>query len=138
MLVERHLGPGILIGTYLANCLISAATTATAHRKIGYRKVMQRGRISNTNGNFTLFLTTFFTGLAPSYAIYQGRSMASTFFFYYLLVFYGLLFFTQHLSLFPSEKNKHVMTASNHNETHYAAVALGALLSLALKGRVRR
>ena len=94
MLVERHLGPGILIGTYLANCLVSAATTTAVHRKIGYHKVMQRGRMSNTNGNFTLLLTTLFTAVAPNYAIYKGGGMATSFYFYYILAFYGMLFFT--------------------------------------------
>ena len=63
--------------------------------------------------------------------------MATSFFFYYLFAFYGVLFFTQHLSVFPDEANKHVKHATNHNETHYTAILLGALIALATKGRVR-
>ena len=102
MLVERHLGPAILIGTYLLNCLVSAATTTAVHRQIGYHRVLQRGRMANENGNFTLLLTTMFSVAAPNYAIYKGGSFATSFFFYYLLAFYGLLFFTQHLTVAPS------------------------------------
>ena len=67
--------------------------------------------MSNTNGNFTLLLTSLFTFLAPNYAVYRGGGMATTIFFYYILAFYGMLFFTEHLSVFPSEQNKHTKHA---------------------------
>ena len=102
LLIERHLGPAVLLGAYLTNCLVSAGTTTAVHRQIGYHRVLQRGRMANDNGNITLFLTTLFSVAAPNYAIYKGGSFATSFFFYYLLAFYGLLFFTQHLTLSPT------------------------------------
>ena len=94
--------------------------------------------MSNTNGNCVLMLTTLFTAAAPNYTIYKGGSMATTFFFYYILAFYGMVFFTNHLTVFPDEKANQAMHAKNHNETHYSAIALGALIGLATRGRLRR
>ena len=93
--------------------------------------------MSNTNGNSTLFLTSLFTCLAPNYALYRGGGIATTFFFYYILAFYGMIFFTNHLTVFPDEKAKLVKHSTNHNETHYSALVLGALIGVASKGRIR-
>ena len=92
MLIERILGPSALLGAYLLNCAVSAATTTFVHRQIGFKKVQQRGRFSNTNGTMTLFLTSMFTAMAPSYTLYQGQYLKIG--FLYILAFYGVLFFT--------------------------------------------
>ena len=92
--------------------------------------------MSNTNGNTTLFLTSLFTAAAPNYMMYRGGSMATTVFFYYLLAFYGMVFFTNHLTVFPDENKRNVKHSTNHNETHYAAIASGILLGLASRGRL--
>ena len=92
MLIERFLGPGVVLGGYLLNCAVSAATTTVVHRQIGFKKVQQRGRFSNTNGNMTLFFTSLFTTLAPNYYLYAGQYVKVG--FLYILAFYGILFFT--------------------------------------------
>ena len=97
MLIERSCGPAALIGAYLLNCAVSAGVTTAVHRQIGFQKVQQRGRFSNTNGNMTLFLTSIFTAIAPSYALYHGQYLKIT--FLYVLAFYGVLFFTEHMSM---------------------------------------
>ena len=56
LLIERVCGPAALLLGYLLNCGVSAAATTAVHRQIGYHKVQQRGRLSNTNGNMTLFM----------------------------------------------------------------------------------
>ena len=94
--------------------------------------------MSNTNGNTTLFLTSLWTAAAPNYMLYRGSNMATTVFFYYLLAFYGMVFFTNHLTVFPDERKNQVKHATNHNETHYASVVLGVLLGLASRGRLRK
>jgi len=38
LLVERFCGPAVLLGAYLINCVVSAATTTITHRKIGFLK----------------------------------------------------------------------------------------------------
>ena len=91
MLIERMCGPAALIGAYLFNCGLSAATTTAVHRQIGYHKVQQRGRLGNTNGNTTLFLTSLFTAMAPEYKLYQGSFLNIT--FLYIVAFYAVLFF---------------------------------------------
>ena len=93
--------------------------------------------MANENGNFTLMLVTMFSVAAPNYAIYKGGSFATSFFFYYLLAFYGLCFFTQHLTVSPTQQRKPVRHAANHNETHYSALVLGLLLGLAAKKRLK-
>eukprot|EP00354_Favella_ehrenbergii_P010490 CAMPEP_0170457324 /NCGR_PEP_ID=MMETSP0123-20130129/4656_1 /TAXON_ID=182087 /ORGANISM="Favella ehrenbergii, Strain Fehren 1" /LENGTH=148 /DNA_ID=CAMNT_0010721083 /DNA_START=264 /DNA_END=710 /DNA_ORIENTATION=- len=94
LLVERICGPGALLGAYLLNCAVSAATTTAVHRQIGFHKVQQRGRLSNTNGNMALFLVSLFTGMAPEYKLYAGSYLTVT--FLYILAFYAVLFFTEH------------------------------------------
>ena len=131
-LLERSLGPRFLIGAYLLNCGVSALTTAIYHRQIGFKKVQQRGRVANSNGNITLFLTTLFATMAPSYRIYGGKSMATTIFFYYLTLFYCLLFFTRHIAASEYKYSR------NDNETHYAAVVLGLALGFVMRARLRR
>ena len=39
ILIERILGPTALLGAYLLNCTVSAATTTLVHRQIGFKKV---------------------------------------------------------------------------------------------------
>lgn len=60
--------------------------------------------------------------------------MATTMFFYYLVAMYGMLFFTNHLTDPSKAGFKH---ATNHNETHYSAVGLGAVLGLLLRSKIR-
>ena len=134
LLIERHLGSRVLLASYLFNCAVSAATTVMVHRQIGYHKVQQRGRISNSNGNATLFLTCLFGSFAPGYKIVRGKYMATTVFFYYLVGSYLMLFFTSHLTDPSMTGFKH---ATNHNETHYSSVVAGTALGLLLRTRIR-
>ena len=39
-------------------------------------------------------MTALFTALVPHYKIIAGKTMARSLYFYYLLILYGLLFFT--------------------------------------------
>ena len=75
LLLERYIGGRTLLLCYLANCLASAATTVLVHRKIGFHKVNQRGRMSNTNGNTTLFFSIMFATLIPQYMMMSGKSI---------------------------------------------------------------
>jgi len=75
-----------------------------------------------------------FATIAPHYRIIAGKTMARSFFFYYLPAFYGILFFTKHISSGADYKG----APGNHNETHYAAVALGLTLGLIFRGWLRR
>jgi hypothetical protein len=61
--------------------------------------------------------------------------MATSFFFYYLPVFYSILFFTKHIAPTGADYKG---APGNHNETHYAAVALGLALGVFFRGRLRR
>jgi len=97
-LVERYLGARTLLLSYFANCLASAATTVYVHRQIGFHKVNQRGRMSNTNGNTSLFLSMMFTTLVPGYMMMSGKSVMSQLPFGILAASYFLLFFSNHLS----------------------------------------
>lgn len=97
-MIEKFLGARVLLGAYLANSLVSAATTVYVHRKIGFHKVQQRGRFSNSNGNATLFFVSLFTAISPGYRMYAGKGLLTTIFFYYLTSFYYLLFFTNHFT----------------------------------------
>ena len=133
LLVERVCGPGALMLAYLLNCGVSAATTTAYHRQIGFHKVQQRGRLSNTNGNMTLFLASLFTAMAPEYKLYNGSYVKITFLF--ILAFYGVLFFTEHQSAEQLEKIGSTFKASNHNETHYAAVLFGLGLGALFRRR---
>lgn len=93
-LVERALGSRILLGAYLVNCIVAASTTALYHRQIGFNNVRLRGQNANNNGNSALFMTALFTALVPHYKIKVGKTMARSLYFYYLLIMYGMLFFT--------------------------------------------
>ena len=64
---------------------------------MGFHKVQQRGRFSNTNGNITLFLASVFTAMAPEYKLYHGAYLKVT--FLYILALYGILFFTEHMTI---------------------------------------
>ena len=97
-IIEKSMGSRVLIVAYLMNCTVSALTTAFYHRQIGFKAVQQRGRIANNNGNAALFLSTLFAMVAPQYRVIAGKTMARSFFFYYIPVFYGILFFTKHIA----------------------------------------
>ena len=79
-----------------------------------------------------MFLSTLFAMVAPQYRVIAGKSMARSFFFYYIPVFYGILFFTKHIA---STAYKY---SSNHNETHFSGVALGLILGTLLRKKFRR
>mmetsp|Transcript_6826 Transcript_6826/g.5973 ORF Transcript_6826/g.5973 Transcript_6826/m.5973 type:complete len:126 (+) Transcript_6826:250-627(+) len=57
-MIEKYFGSKILIGLFLANCVISSITTIINHRRIGFLEVRKRGRMSNHNGNISLFLSS--------------------------------------------------------------------------------
>lgn len=61
-LIEKYLGSMMLLGLYLTNSAISAGTTTVNHRRIGFLEVRKRGRMSNHNGNITLFLSSILVG----------------------------------------------------------------------------
>jgi hypothetical protein len=130
-LIERFLGFRYLLGAYVLNSFVSAGTTALYHREIGFKKVQQRGRIANNNGNSALFLSTLFATFLPQYRIYGGKHMATTLFFYYLPIFYCMLFFTKHIA---STEYKY---SRNDNETHYSAVVLGLMMGLLARRKLR-
>ena len=69
-LVETIFGSKVLLSAYLLNCAASALTTVITHRQIGFHKVQQRGRFSNTNGNSALFLTTMFFTVLPHFKMH--------------------------------------------------------------------
>lgn len=83
----------------------------------------------------TLFLTSCFTAIAPQYALYHGQYLKVT--FLYVLAFYAVLFFTEHMSMDQMRKAGVFVRAQNHNETHYMAVALGLGLGVLLRRRIR-
>lgn len=56
----------------------------------------------------------------------------------YVLAFYGIVFFTEHMSMDQMRKAGVYVKAQNHNETHYASVALGLGLGLLLRKRIHR
>ena len=126
------MGARVLIGVYLLNCVVSALVTAFYHRQIGFRAVQQRGRNANNNGNAAFFLSTVFATVAPQYPVIAGKTMARSFFFYYIPVFYGILFFTKHIS---STSYKY---SRNDNETHYSAVILGLVVGTLLRRKFRK
>ena len=132
-LIERKFGSKVLMGAYLLNCGASALSTAYVHRKIGYHEVQRRGRFSNTNGNQALYLVSFFTACSPDYRLYYGKYMATNIYFGYVLAAYLMLFFTQHL--ITGNTTRHV-SAQNHNETHYVAIALGLVSGVMLRKRL--
>ena len=138
MLIERHLGAHVLLGSYLLNCVTSAATQVVAQRHFGYAAYRRRGRHANFNGNSALFLVSLFAAAAPSYALRVGASPATTFYFYYIALAYGLIYFTEFTTNNRSRTGGNVVrTARNDNETHYSGAALGLLLGLMLRKRVR-
>ena len=57
--------------------------------------------------------------------------MATTFYFYYLLVAYCLIYFTQMQNF-----RKNVIHARNDNETHYLGLIIGGLLGIILRKRL--
>lgn len=137
MLVERFCGPSGLAAAYLLNCCVSAATTVAAHRQIGYHKVQQRGRLSNTNGNMTLFLMSLFAAMAPSYKIFQSVYFSVP--FYFIPVSYCVLFFMDHSPVNPNQNANVVhIKAQNYNETHITCMILGAALGVLFRKRLSK
>mmetsp|Transcript_38533 Transcript_38533/g.38033 ORF Transcript_38533/g.38033 Transcript_38533/m.38033 type:complete len:126 (-) Transcript_38533:133-510(-) len=61
-LIEKYFGSKILLGLYLTNCLASSIITVINHRRIGFSEVRKRGRMSNHNGNISLFLSSILVG----------------------------------------------------------------------------
>ena len=87
--------------------------------------------MANNNGNFTLFLLSFFSALVPNYKIVQGTYMATTFYFYYILIAYGLIYFTDMYNM-----KKNIKHSRNDNETHYQGVLTGLILGMLLRRRL--
>ena len=131
ILIEKHLGIIYFIGIFIANCITSAGVQLWYQRQIGYRDYRRRGRMANFNGNISMFFISFLTGLLPNYKIYSGQKMATTFYFYYLLVAYCLIYFTQMQNF-----RKNVIHARNDNETHYSGLIIGGLLGIILRKRL--
>ena len=71
--------------------------------------------------------------MAPEYKLYSGTWISISFF--YILAFYGVLFFTEHSSDEMRQRAGGAFKASNHNETHYAAVVLGLGLGAIFRRR---
>ena len=92
-LIEWSFGSRILIMSYLFNAGISAATTVWWHWHIGFFEVWKRGRVSNHNGNVTLFLTTFLACMAPGFMIYNGKKFYSKIPFFIIPFIYFLFYF---------------------------------------------
>ena len=88
--------------------------------------------MTNHNGNATLFLVTLFSMLVPNYKIAGGRSIMTTIYFQYILLIYGLIYFTQQTNL-----KKGTIHAKNSNETHYSSVGLGLLMGMMLRKRLK-
>ena len=92
--------------------------------------------MANFNGNSALFLSCLITGLMPSMVIVQGRNPATTLFFGYITLTYGLIYFTEFTTPNKSTMGKTVKTTRNDNETHYSGAILGLLLGLILRLRL--
>ena len=84
----------------------------------------------------TLFLVSLFTGMSPEYKLFTSYYFSVT--FLYILAFYGILFFTEHMTLEQMRTAGVHVKAQNHNETHYAAVILGLGLGVLFRRRLRR
>lgn len=95
-LIERAVGPISLIGAFVGNSVVSLATTLLYHRKIGFKEVMKRGRMSNNNGNIVMYFSTLYAALLPNYYFYKGRSALTTIPFWFIMATYGILYFTNH------------------------------------------
>ena len=134
MLIERYLGVFKLGGALLINSLVSALTTTIYQRKIGYREVRKRGRMANHNGNVTLFLVSFFSFIHPNYLLYSSKFQVANIYFWYILVIYGVMYFTNQYNF---QKNKAVIM-QNSNETHYSGFLTGAILGTLFKRHLFR
>ena len=62
-------------------------------RQIGYKEVRRRGRMTNNNGNATLFFASLFSALAPNYTLYQGGAL-TTVYFWHISLAIGMMYFT--------------------------------------------
>jgi hypothetical protein len=86
----------------------------------------------------------FFSVLAPSYRLRAGGSQATTAYFWWLAIAYGILFFSNNgVTPFDAAKSndprkQSVLWGADYNETHIAAALSGALLGLALRKRIAR
>ena len=88
--------------------------------------------MSNTNGNITLYLTTLFAAMAPSYKLASSSIAGLQLYFYFIPLTYCILFFMEHMNTQEYRKAYH-KHAKNENETHYSGLGLGLTLGLALK-----
>lgn len=93
VLVERNLGVFYWGGAYLFNCSTSALSQIVYQRHIGYKEVQRRGRMSNNNGNLTLFFTSLFSAIAPHYRIFGGGQL-TTVYFWHILLAVMIIYFT--------------------------------------------
>ena len=80
-----------------------------------------------------MFLLSFFSFLAPEYKIYAGTHMATTVYFYYLLLAYCMIYFTE-----MRNYKKGITHKRQDNETHYSGVVFGALLGVIVRRRLLR
>lgn len=101
------------------------------HRRIGFAEVRKRGRMSNHNGNITLFLSSVLVASMPQLVLYSGKSRATTVYFTYIWLSYMVLYFTTQIAQDPR------LRARNYNETHVAGVVSGLLLGLLLRKRIK-
>ena len=129
-LIEKYFGSRILIGLYLANCIISSITTVLNHRRIGFAEVRKRGRMSNHTGNISLFFSSILVAWNPQLVLLATRSQFTTIYFYYLWAFYLVLYFTRQIASDPN------LRARNYNETHIAGLLSGLLLGVILKNKL--
>ena len=127
--IEKYFGSKILIGLFLANWWVSAITTAINHRRIGFAEVRRRGRMSNHNGNITLFLSSVLVGWNPNKIIYPGKRSLTTIYFYYIWIAYLIIYFTSVVSKDPK------LRVRNYNETHVAGTLFGLALGILMKRR---
>lgn len=83
-----------------------------------------------------LFLSTLFAAMAPSYKAIQTQMFSVPFF--YILAFYVVLFFTEHMSIDQMRKAGVFVKAQNYNETHIACIVLGVGLGILFRRRITK
>jgi len=85
--------------------------------------------MSNHNGNISLFLSSILVAANPSAILFSGKSILTTFYFYYIWTAYLIIYFTSQIARQSQAR------AQNYNETHVSGVVTGLLLGLMLRGR---
>ena len=89
--------------------------------------------MANNNGNATLFFSSLFTFLAPNYKIVNGKNLATSFYFSYILIGLCILYFTaQGSAKYNRQYRRH------DNETHYSGVTTGAILGFLIRRRIMK